>query len=204
MVAADIFGRQSIVLHDRGGTQPLLSGDTLHGSPPVSLTTRFDDIGERVDNLLSDQMMHGLREVLAGAGRAADGAGAAADEIASFVRTAERVLQAQDQTLAAVTEEAGGLLRNLRTSTDPDSLEDIRSAIMLSTANLASATASMDTAATALVRLLAAAESGDGSLAKLLGDPALHDRTVSVLASLERLLDDIRENPKRYVTIRVF
>ncbi|HUF70309.1 MAG TPA: MlaD family protein [Longimicrobiales bacterium] len=204
MVAADIFGRQSIVLRgDRGGP-PLANRDTLHGRPPVSLTTRFDNIGERIGDLLSKQTVADLRDVLTGAGNAANGAGEAAHDVASLARTAQDLLAGQERALASMTDEAGALLRNLRESTHPDSLGLLRRRLADSGTNLASATATMDTAATSLMRILEGFESGDGSLSRLLHDPALHEHTITVLASLDRLINDVRENPKRYVTIRVF
>jgi len=52
--------------------------------------------------------------------------------------------------------------------------------------------------------ILARLERGDGTLGKLLTTDELHASVDSTLQSLEELLDDIRENPGRYVTIEIF
>ena len=52
--------------------------------------------------------------------------------------------------------------------------------------------------------VLADLQGGRGTLGKLLTTDELHTSLNSTLQSLEELLDDIRENPGRYVTIEIF
>ena len=52
--------------------------------------------------------------------------------------------------------------------------------------------------------ILGRLERGEGTLGKLLVTDELHTSLNSTLQSLEELLDDIRENPGRYVTIEIF
>lgn len=52
--------------------------------------------------------------------------------------------------------------------------------------------------------LLKKAESGDGSAAKILNDPALYQNLNATSRQLSLLLQDLRLNPKRYVNISVF
>lgn len=47
-------------------------------------------------------------------------------------------------------------------------------------------------------------ESGDGGLGRLVADTALVTRAESALAELNLLLEDFRENPKRYVRLSIF
>ncbi len=44
---------------------------------------------------------------------------------------------------------------------------------------------------------------GQGSAAKLLNDPMLYDRADSTLASVKRLVDAMRRNPKRFIKLNV-
>lgn len=44
---------------------------------------------------------------------------------------------------------------------------------------------------------------GDGSLARLLNDPLLYDRADSTMASVKRLMDAMRRNPKRHFKVNV-
>ncbi len=52
-------------------------------------------------------------------------------------------------------------------------------------------------------RLLERLDHGDGSASRLLNDPALYARTDSTLTSVQRLLDDLRRNPKKYFKLNV-
>jgi hypothetical protein len=44
----------------------------------------------------------------------------------------------------------------------------------------------------------------EGTVALLADDPRLYEELVSAVTSITRLADDIRENPRRYVTVRIF
>ncbi|GAB3266347.1 MlaD family protein [Larkinella harenae] len=65
---------------------------------------------------------------------------------------------------------------------------------------LASANRSIGT----LQQMLADINSGKGTLGKLKGDEALYKNVNSATASLDKLLTDFRENPKRYVHFSLF
>jgi phospholipid/cholesterol/gamma-HCH transport system substrate-binding protein len=55
-----------------------------------------------------------------------------------------------------------------------------------------------------LQRILSDVNNGRGSLGKLTSDEALYRNVNATTASLERLLTDLRENPKRYVHFSLF
>jgi phospholipid/cholesterol/gamma-HCH transport system substrate-binding protein len=55
-----------------------------------------------------------------------------------------------------------------------------------------------------LQKLLASINNGQGSLGKLASDDKLYSNVNATTASLERLLTDLRENPKRYVHFSLF
>lgn len=61
----------------------------------------------------------------------------------------------------------------------------------------------LNTAANRLNLVLDKVEDGDGSLAKMLNDPLLYDRADSTMASVKRLVDAMRRNPKRYFKVNV-
>lgn len=71
-------------------------------------------------------------------------------------------------------------------------------------AGLERTSATVNDAVGHLNTILARLEGGGGTLGKLLTTDELHASANSALQSLEELLDDIRENPGRYVTIEIF
>ncbi|MEX2532130.1 MAG: MlaD family protein [Gemmatimonadota bacterium] len=52
--------------------------------------------------------------------------------------------------------------------------------------------------------LLARAEAGEGSIGRLLHDPTMAAEMEATLAELHLLLEDIRENPRRYLRLSIF
>lgn len=70
--------------------------------------------------------------------------------------------------------------------------------------HLDSSLSRLDSAATRVDSLLARMERGDGSLGKIMGDPALYDEMVTTLRETRALVADVRENPKRYVKLSLF
>jgi phospholipid/cholesterol/gamma-HCH transport system substrate-binding protein len=52
--------------------------------------------------------------------------------------------------------------------------------------------------------LLAKLDEGNGSAAMLINDPGLYTRTDSTLTAVQRLLDDLRRNPKKYFKVNIF
>jgi len=45
---------------------------------------------------------------------------------------------------------------------------------------------------------------GQGTLGLLLNDPSMYRRTDSVLTELRSLVADLRNNPKKYISVRLF
>ncbi|MCI0434129.1 MAG: MlaD family protein [Gemmatimonadetes bacterium] len=88
-----------------------------------------------------------------------------------------------------------------RASTQIDSLTRELLA-MSSTLRTASATA--DTTLRALGSVTRSIERGEGSLGLMLRDSSLYWRLVESNAEIQALLKDIRQNPRKYFTIRVF
>lgn len=72
------------------------------------------------------------------------------------------------------------------------------------TIKLDGASASLQQAGTSLANLTARMERGEGSLGKLMSDDQLYDNLNAAVTSLNQLTTDIRENPRRYINVRVF
>lgn len=150
-----------------------------------SLTTRLDRavlVQSRQLDTISGQLQLGLHranEAAAALQRTlarADSA-TAGDELRQVVQDS-RVAAAQ---LRASTTELRSLVERLGTSQ----------------AHLASLLARADSVAAKLT-------AGDGSLGRLVNDPALYANSDSLVVELRALVADFRANPKRYMNLRVF
>jgi phospholipid/cholesterol/gamma-HCH transport system substrate-binding protein len=102
------------------------------------------------------------------------------------------------------------ILDDLRASTtamrrlmDSGSLEDALAGTVSAAAAADSLLAGLGDTTLRLNSLLAKLDAGNGSAALLLNDPALYTRTDSTLTSVQRLLDDLRRNPKKYFKLSI-
>ncbi|MGH7576316.1 MAG: MlaD family protein [Longimicrobiales bacterium] len=76
--------------------------------------------------------------------------------------------------------------------------------LMLMSRDLQHASASADTTMRALGALAQSVQRGEGSLGRLLTDTMLYAGMRETSLELQALVRDIRENPRRYFTVRVF
>jgi phospholipid/cholesterol/gamma-HCH transport system substrate-binding protein len=72
------------------------------------------------------------------------------------------------------------------------------------TANLASLSSQLNKATTSLSSIMTQMQQGKGTLGKMATDSALYYHLDSTLVSLNALLNDLRERPGRYLTVKVF
>ena len=71
--------------------------------------------------------------------------------------------------------------------------------------NVAVVTADLKATTARLNTILTKIESGDGSVGKLLSDPALYNDIRAVLARVDSLTADFKKNPRKYIPpIRIF
>ncbi len=71
--------------------------------------------------------------------------------------------------------------------------------------NLSQMSAQLRSTGERLDTLLARVERGEGSLGRLATDPALHDQTVRLMASMDSLIADLRKHPGKIgVTVKLF
>lgn len=155
-----------------------------------------------IDNMgvLSD----GLSEIIAQQAERfqelADGVDESALELGDAARAARLSFEHFDSLLLGAGVEtmitdAGASLRNLRELTEGvgASLGDLRAAAQKADSTFAR-----------MEGLLTALETPDGTLGRLLGDPALADGAVEALAEFRALLADIQSNPRRYLNFSIF
>jgi phospholipid/cholesterol/gamma-HCH transport system substrate-binding protein len=197
LVAADIFGRQSVILSEGAGGRPLVRGDTLGATAPIPLTDRIEGVVSRVERVVGDSTVGGVHLLLGNAAAAS----ATIDRTADAARLA---LELQAGPLSRLLRSTAGLADNLRAASDTAALAEMRAVALASVTQLGGVLAQLDSAAAALGSTARRVDAGEGSLGLLARDPDLYRRTVAVLESLELLLTDVREHPKRYINVRIF
>jgi phospholipid/cholesterol/gamma-HCH transport system substrate-binding protein len=197
LVPVDMFGRQSITLRAGSGGRRLQNGDTLTGDRPANLTTKMATLSRQAERMLGDSTVELVRGALGDLG-------SAAGSLDALARTTSALVEAQGQALGAVAGNAAALTHSLAVAADSGALVSTRTSMEAAAANLARATARLDSASASLASVLGKLDRGEGSAGRLVNDPLLYDRTTVALGSLAALLTDVRQNPKRYINVKVF
>jgi phospholipid/cholesterol/gamma-HCH transport system substrate-binding protein len=199
VVPVGIFGDQAIALTPaRAVTQYLPAGDTLPvgpGAPSIeTLMSRVDSIGLSVADvaekfsveLVQNGGIEDLRATLASTN-------ALVQQLAQIA-----VQQSEELSLTNAT------LRRSLSALDSAQLDSAVRNLQRTTANAEVLTAELRTTALKLNSVLAAADSGDGTLARLLHDPGLYTDLRGLVARLDSLTLDVKGNPRRYLNLSIF
>lgn len=199
VVPVGIFGDQAIALTPaRAVTQYLPAGDTLPvglGAPSIEmLMSRVDSIGRSVADvadkfsveLVQNGGIEDLRRTLASTN-------ALVQQLAQIA-----VQQSQELSLTNAT------LRRSISALDSAQLDSAVRNLQRTTANAEVLTAELRTTALKLNSVLAAADSGDGTLARLLHDPGLYTDLRGLVARLDSLTMDVKGNPRKYLNLSIF
>lgn len=190
MVAADIFGRQTLVLHDGTAPGTFADRDTINGIPPVSITARMEDLGRNAQRIIGDTTTLLLHRTLRTVAEVSS-------EMAQLTRQSRAVLAREAEGVHRISAVTSTVLDNLAAATAPERLDPLMS-------NIAAMTAGLDTTVAAVRHVADQLSNPESSAGKLLSDVALYDRVTGSLAALESLLTDVRANPKRYINVSVF
>ncbi|HEY0975960.1 MAG TPA: MlaD family protein [Flavobacteriales bacterium] len=214
LFSADLFSRAvRIVL----GNSPDAAekGDTLNGGAQLSLTESFssqvDPLKRRAEGMLAsvDSVLTSLQLILNENARGDIDASFAnlRGTLESIRSTADRIdaLMAKESptisatlanvnkltsTLAAHSDQMGSIIDNLDSASA--ALANGRMERMM--ANLESTSAQLKDAMTKM-------NSGEGTLGKLMSDDSLYNNLTSATHELDLLLEDLRVNPNRYLSI---
>jgi len=129
------------------------------------------------------------------------------DETLSNVASLSETLKNSNSKIAGIIDNLDVVttdLKNAEISKTVGAAEGAIAEVKTSLTTIQVTVKSAETAIDNINKLIAKAESGDGSLGSLINDKALYDNLESTSKNLDLLLQDFRLNPKRYVNVSVF
>jgi len=199
VVPNGIFGDMAVALtperpnpvsHSPGDTVPV--GPTTPGI--AQITAKADSIARAVNSVtaaLEQEMvaaggLRDMRQAIAGTNRL----------IAEFSSIAAE----QNRQLTATMTS----LRRAASAVDPVKVDSTMTNIRTASANMAEMSADLKATSARLDLILAKVDSGNGSAAKLLNDPAVYNDVRGLLARMDSLIADVQKNPKRYINLTIF
>lgn len=193
------FGDVAVgLVPDQPNTESFAPGDTVPVGAPqagiAKLTASADTITQGVNKLLkgaSEQFVDsgGMREMR----RTIVALNGLVAQMGQIAALQSKELQA---TLVAVRSKAAAV--------DSQQVDSTIRALRATATNLSVATADLKTTGDRVNSLLARVESGDGTAAKLLNDPALYNDLRRVLIRVDSLTMEFKKNPRKFINLEIF
>lgn len=200
VVPNGFFGDQAVALTPSiPNDASFASGDTVPvgqaAASIAALTQRADTMTIQLNKVL--ESLH--REMVDSGGLR---------ELRRMFAQSSRLSASLNEIAAVQSRELSTTLASFRRSANAiDSLQ-VDSAvhnINVTSGNVAVVTADLKATTARLNTILTKIESGDGSVGKLLSDPALYNDIRTVLARVDSLTADLKKNPRKYIPpIRIF
>lgn len=195
MIQSDLLGTSSLVIELGTATTILKSRDTIQGgermagildkAEPIipainALMPKIDSLICGVNILVNDSKM---QESLL--------------EINSLTTQLNRTVKDLNKMLEG---DVPAILANINSTTE--NLDTISSQIASADVNrlLIKANETLEKTNT----LLASLSTNDGTAGKIINTTELHDQLTEAISSVNNLIEDIKENPKRYINIKLF
>lgn len=206
MLTSELLGGSALVLEIASGAKRLQQGDTLLSDSEKGIQALLQEqalpVVKNADSLIInlnrvvkqfDQTGYALNKLLATTDKTALGINATIDQNRQSIAATLANVNALSASLIETEKSIKPILGNLLTTTD--SLKALRIGQTLAQANAAVAT---------LQKSLTALEQGQGTAGKLLKDQALYDNLNRTIVSVNKLMTNFRQYPKRYVNVSVF
>ena len=181
----------------RSGTK-YVAGDTVKTGQPsagiAQLTAKADSISSSVNTLMTAMN----KELVANGGLA--------DLRSSLAGTNKLIAQLSGIAATQSTQLTATMasLRRATSAVDSAKIDSTLRNIRSASSHVNALTLSLDSTGRALNQIVAKVDTGNGSAAKLVNDPALYNDVHALLGRLDSLIADVKKNPKRYINVKVF
>jgi phospholipid/cholesterol/gamma-HCH transport system substrate-binding protein len=192
----DMFGASTVNLVLVASDKYLQPGDTLSGDKEIGLMDGVAGVMPRADSILIkiDSIVYSLNKLISHpvVESSIIGLGSAVDQLNNTSMSLNRIVNTIEKDLPQISQNLNSATEDLKTVSDNLSQFDLNKTY-----------ASIDETINNLKLLTDKLNSNNNSLGLLLNDTSLHDSINVTIDNATRLLEDIRENPDRYLTIRL-
>ncbi len=200
LVQKGIVG-EIVVEIDPGTGTPVAPGHEFQGRNAASIVALGDKVNKALDEMTS------LSEEVRGFIGQLRTEGDLVGTLATAQRTLLEVEGMVKENRSRLRDALGNvvdLTESLSLALGDGKLDSTLVSTRQATAHLDSAMAELVTLSRTSSTILKRLEAGEGSAGRLLTDEALYDQADSTLQSLDRLLDQMRRNPKAFFKVSVF
>jgi phospholipid/cholesterol/gamma-HCH transport system substrate-binding protein len=197
LAGVGLLGGRTVEILPGASDEFLRGGDDLPGESSSDLGdlaavigTEAEDIMARVQRILADSTIASVQGTASEARRVVEDLAALVEEQRREIALAVSSVRRSAEGVEAV-------------ATSPE-LERSLARADSALASLGEAGRTLEGVSASLEVVVGRMERGEGTLGLLSTDPALYQNLERASASLEALLEDVRENPGRYVRLRIF
>ena len=199
VVANGIFGDMAIALTPKGpNPQSIAPEDTVPVGPSspglAQLTGKADSIATSVNaittalqkELVAAGGVTDLRQTIAGMNRL----------VAQFSVIAAEQNRQLTATFAS--------LRRATSGVDSAKVDSTIKNVQAASANMTALSADLKATSAKLDSVVAKVGSGEGTVAKALNDPGAYNDVRSLIQHMDSLITDVKRNPRRYISVKIF
>lgn len=158
----------------------------------ASLIDNVENVTTELSELVAQQAQS-FTEVTDGVQQATDEIASAADQTRSTFELVSNLLGQEEIT--TTIQDLAEISQNLRT---------LSAELGGTNQEIREMTARVDSTFSRVQTIVAGVEAGEGTLGRLLHDPGMANEVEGTLNELRALLEDIQENPRRYVRLSIF
>lgn len=192
----DLFGASTVNLIMAQSDVFLEKGDTITGGKEIGLMDGAAAVMPKADSLMLrvDSLVQSLQKLAANPGweQSINGIGSMVEQLDNSSRSLNRMIGSLEKDIPEISKNLTAVSSDLKGISN--NLSDV---------DLASTFVSIDETINNLKQLTDKINKDDNSLGLLLNDTSLHDSLNVTMGMAAKLLEDIRQNPDRYLTIRV-
>ena len=200
-----IIGGKSIqILPNFDSSEMAKSGDTLKSSSKPGLTDlvtqQIAPLKEKIESMMvnADSVLVGFKDVLDDDAR---------ENLRNAIEDLNMTVAGFKNSsiiLNSILSDNKSKLDNSITNLESMTTEFSKVGNQLSEADLGKAASDLQATMAKLDKVMSSIENGNGSVGKLLKDEKLYNNLSEASSELEKLLEDLRVNPKRYVHFSLF
>jgi phospholipid/cholesterol/gamma-HCH transport system substrate-binding protein len=211
LTSNSLLGGMVAEVHPGKSTERIEGGAVLPGTTQEGLMKAATNIADstevvlgRLETALSEEAARSVSRTAQSVERTAqtmEKSGTEARELLSELRA---LTGEQRKEIAGLTQSLRRSAAEIEEAAAKPELDQAIARLDTLTRNLESSTASLGRSSTSLETVLARLERGEGSLGRLTKDDALYVNLNEATVNLNRLLVDVRRNPKRYVDLSIF
>ncbi len=212
--STDLLGSKAIVFELGSSSQYAQKGDTLNSNIQKNLIEQVEPVQKKAEQIISrlDSVLTSVNSTLSPEFQRNFETSFAS--IARTLQTLEGTSRKVDGLVGTESSKIAGILGNLESISGnfKNNNEKITSIMNnldkvsdeVAKADFAKTITEANKAVADLQVILNKVNSGNGSLAQLINDPGMYNNLNSAAGNLDKLMIDLKANPKRYVSFSIF